>query len=168
MKGKLLPAALTLAISPMTLAGATATYFPASPEITEPTADETDVPTEATLSTSAMIPTDKNGDPAANVGHGSITLDSVRWYLADTDSGSLDSSLFVYGGHRISTAFYDNFPFGDLVEQSYNHPVPEALELSFESTSVAELRIYNQGHIEMLSDGGSVIGTVRARPKTEK
>jgi len=168
MKGKLLPAALALAMSPMTLAGSTATYFPAAPEITEPTANETDVPTEATLSTSAMVPTDFNGDPAANVGHGSIALDSVRWYLADTDSGSLDSSLFVYGGLRISTAFYDNFPFGDLAAQSYDHPVPEALELSFESTSVAALRIYNQGHIEMLSDGGSVIGTVRARPTSSR
>lgn len=155
MKGHLLPAVLALAVSPMSFAGVTYSFFPAQPTITEPTDGATDVETSATVSTNVLTEVNAQGTTNSS---SSLTLDGVQWYLT-TDA---DSTVTYFGGLRATASSAERLAF--MPEESYDYTVPENVSLSFDSLAVPVLRIYNTGKLELISEADVVIGTVYVQP----
>lgn len=155
MKGILYPVLLAAAISPAVNAGIITTYFPAEPDVTAPANESTDVETSATLSTTALAETDYQGTTSS----GNLTLTGVRWYL----NSDTDKSVQIFGGMKNADT---PTPFSEMPEEIYDYIVPEDLTLTFESTQISAIRIYNTGKAELLSDANSTVGTVFVQPDT--
>jgi len=155
MKGKLLPAVLAAAISPSVFGGYAISYFPAQPDISAPAEQAVDVETTATVSTSAFTVTDHTGTTTSS---GDINFESTKWRI----TAEPDASVHYYGG--VSGDFSSRTPYSYTPEEFFLHDVPAGLDLQFDNTSVAQIRILNTGKLELLSEGGEVVASATARP----
>ena len=145
---KLLPAALTLAMSPMTLAGATALIFPRRQKsLSRPQTKPMCQPKQ--LSTSAMIPGQKWG----RMSDTEALLDSKgTWSIRTVVAWT---AVFSSMAATVSPLLFMIISHLATCRAKLQPPVPEALELSFESPRLRTAHLQS-GHIEMLSDGGAL------------